>query len=469
MNGTVAPTVITSKEDVVGIINHSPQSPARMRLIGFIALGGFFVDAYDFTSLSAGASRLQAEFGLTSGQLGLTTAMTAVGALVGGLVGGYFVDRFGRLRMFILNLILFVFATLGAAFSPNYETLLVFRFLVGLGVGLDAPVALAFLVEFMAMSRKGKWTESAAALWAGAAVSGLLLALLFNSFGLGNSLWRWLIGFGAVPALVILLLRFRYMSESPMWAATQGDLRQAAEILTRMYHRPFTASATETAPVSDARAGFLTKFGTLFNRQFRARSILIAILSGMQAVQQNSVNFYMPIIIMAFFHSTYQISLLASVLTNTCGLLAALGAAFMAERLGLRRITIIGLFITSSILIILGFGGSAVPAAVAVALLALFTAGHNFGPGSTAQAMSVMSYPTQVRGLGGGLSQASNRAFSLIVLYGSPSLLAGLGLYHTLLILLIAPVIGLITLAVIRWEPVGVNPDQETEPAVTVA
>lgn len=466
MSGPETPTLITSRDDVVSIINHSPQSPGRMRLIGLIALGGFFVDAYDFTSLSAGATRLQAQFGLSSGQLGLATAMTAVGALIGGLAGGYFVDRFGRLRMFILNLLLFVFATLGAAFSPNYEVLLSFRSLVGFGVGLDAPVALAFLVEFMAMSRKGKWTESAAALWAGAAVVGLLLALLFNSFGLGNSLWRWLIGFGAVPALMILLLRFRYMAESPMWAAAQGDLKQAAAILTSMYGRPFSASADETAPARDFRAGFLAKFGVLFSRQFRARSVLVAVLSGMQAVQQNSVNFYMPIIIMAFFHSTFQVSLLASVLTNACGMAAALVAAGMSERLGLRRISITGLCATAAILAILGFGGSAVPAGAAIALLALFTAFHNFGPGSTAQAMSVMSYPTQVRGLGGGLSQASNRAFSLVVLYASPSLLAGLGLYRTLLILLIAPVAGLITLAFIRWEPVGANPDSEAGKAM---
>jgi MFS transporter, putative metabolite transport protein len=456
---TTTATVIRSKDDVVDIINNSPKSPHRMRIVGFIALGGFFVDAYDFTSLSAGAARLQADFGLTAEQLGLATAVTALGALVGGLAGGYFVDRFGRMRMFILNLILFVLATLGAALSPNLEVLVVFRFLIGFGVGLDVPVALAFLVEFMAMKNKGKWTESAAALWAGAAIFGLLLALLFDTLGFGDNLWRLLIGFGAVPALIILLLRFKYMAESPMWLATQGDLDGAAKVLSKMYRQSYVAGEPTVAASAGAHQGFLRKFAVLFSRPFRARSILIAILSGMQAVQQNSVNFYMPIIVVALFHASYQTSLLTSVGTNACGLVAALIAAYTADRLGLRRITIIGLCATTLILLILGFTGAAMPAIIAVALLALFTGFHNFGPGSTAQAMSVMSYPTQIRGLGGGLSQASNRTFSLIILYSSPILLSTLGLYTTLLILAIAPIIGLIALAFIRYEPIGKAPD----------
>lgn len=459
MADVASATVIRSKDDIVAIINNSPNEPKRMRMVGFIALGGFFVDAYDFTALSAGAAPLAADLGLEPFQLGLATAITALGALFGGLLGGYFVDRFGREKMFVINMILFVGAALGAAFSPNLGALLVFRLLIGFGVGLDVPVALAFLAEFMSMRNKGKWTESAAAIWAGAAIFGLLFALLLSSLGLGDNVWRYLVGFGAVPATIILILRFKHMHESPMWLATQGDLPGAAKVLTKIYGREFVVDAADTRSTSSKKPTFFSQFGVLFSRKFRARSFLIATLSGMQAVQQNSVNFYMPIIVVALFQVSYETSLLTSVGTNLCGLVAALVAAHFAARLGLRRISIIGLCATTTILLVLGLSGENMPAFIGVGLLALFTAFHNFGPGSTAQSMSVLSYPTEVRGVGGGLSQASNRTFSLIMLYSSPILLSTLGLYTTLLILAIAPILGLVALMIVRYEPVGDSPD----------
>src|SRR4051812_48650679 len=101
------PELIGSKDDVIRVINESEHQPTRSRMIGFIALGGFFLDAYDFTSLSAGAAQMQKEFGLSASQLGLVTGVMAFGAILGALSGGYFVDRFGRLRMFMVNLALF--------------------------------------------------------------------------------------------------------------------------------------------------------------------------------------------------------------------------------------------------------------------------------------------------------------------------------------------------------------------------
>jgi MFS family permease len=455
--------LIRTKDDVVRVINESADAP-HSRMIGFIALGGFFLDAYDFTSLSAGSVQMKSEFGLSASQLGLVTAVMAFGAIVGALSGGYFVDRFGRLRMFIVNLLLFVLATLGAAFAPNYETLIVLRLLIGIGVGLDVPVAMAFLVEFMATKKKAKWVESAAALWSAATICGLLVALLLNALGAGNSLWRWEVGLGALPAVVILLLRFKYMAESPMWAATKGDLAEAARILSITYARPFElAPDAVAAPQAEMPRNPFRPFGQLFAGEFRKRTILISVISAAQSVQFSSVGFYLPLIVFSFFHSSFAVSLLASVFANACGLCAALLAANFADRLGLRRLTIIGFSGVAVVLVVLGLVGHLIPPLLGVVLLAFFIGAHTFGPGSTAQSMSAMSYPTRVRGVGAGLSQASNRTGSLIALYGVPVLLSAFGLYHALLILLVAPAIGLIVLAVIKWEPVGNVSEDEPE------
>src|SRR5437588_5350009 len=154
-----APGVVTlrSVDDVVRVvdaaIDHSdPEALRRARrrtlLVIIIALGGVFVDAYDMTSLSVGAIQLRDEFHLSGTQVGLLSSTMAISALFGALIGGYFVDKLGRKRMYLLDLWFFVLSAIGAALAPNLTVLIVFRLLMGLGVGLDFPVALSFLAEF---------------------------------------------------------------------------------------------------------------------------------------------------------------------------------------------------------------------------------------------------------------------------------------------------------------------------------
>jgi putative MFS transporter len=458
-------TMIRSRDDVIRAVDESPRHSGLTRMIGIIALGGFFIDAYDFTSLSAGAVQLKQEFALTDLTFGAVTAVMALGAILGAIFGGYFVDRFGRLRMFMVNILLFVVATLGAALAPNYGVLIVFRFLIGLGVGLDVPVAMAFLAEFMAMKKKGRWVELAAAMWSAATITGLLVALVLNAAGVGQELWRWAVGIGAVPAVVVLVLRHRYMSESPMWAAGRGDLHEAARILTKITGRPFEADPDAAAvAVRQSRPdGFLAVFRTLFSVRFRARSILVAVMSAAQSVQFSSVGFYMPLIVFSFLMQDVQTSLLASIGSNACGLVAALLAGQVVNRLGLRTLSIIGFTGVGLILVILGFFGPSLPVLIGLALLALFVGFHTFGPGSTAQSIAALSYPTEIRGAGSGLSQAANRAGSLLALYLVPVLLGTFGLYSTFFFLLAAPVVGLVALLVVKWEPIGRNVDGDAE------
>jgi len=150
------PLAIRRFEDVLHFINGADHR--RKQGGGFVvllALGGIFTDAYDFTSLGIGAVQLREQFDLTPLMLGTLTAIMAVGALFGGLFGGYYTDRLGRFKMFFVNMLLFVVATLVAALAPNYTVLLIARFFMGVGVGLDFPVAMAFIAEYNSVERKG--------------------------------------------------------------------------------------------------------------------------------------------------------------------------------------------------------------------------------------------------------------------------------------------------------------------------
>jgi MFS family permease len=148
--------VIRNSRDVLDFINRADER--RRQGAGFVAvlaLGGIFTDAYDFTSLGIGAVQLRQQFHLSPLALGTLTAIMALGALFGGLFGGYLTDRLGRFRMFFVNMLLFVVATLVAAVASGYGVLLAARFFMGIGVGLDFPVAMAFIAEYNSVHRKG--------------------------------------------------------------------------------------------------------------------------------------------------------------------------------------------------------------------------------------------------------------------------------------------------------------------------
>src|SRR5580698_5281701 len=146
--------VLRSARDVTEFVNTQPTSQGAW-LVVLVALGGVFVDAYDFTSLGIGVPQLKAQFGLSPFAVGSVTAAMAFGAFIGALLGGYYTDKVGRFKMFLLDLVFLVIAAIGAALSTDLIVLLCFRFLMGIGVGLDFPVALSFIAEFVNSRKKG--------------------------------------------------------------------------------------------------------------------------------------------------------------------------------------------------------------------------------------------------------------------------------------------------------------------------
>ncbi|GBR23488.1 sugar transporter [Kozakia baliensis NRIC 0488] len=229
--------VIRSADDISAIVNRGPAGKGHANVIVLLALGGVFLDAYDLTTLSYGIGDVQKHFGLTTTQTGFVAAAMNAGTVAGSIFGGWLTDRIGRYAVFMADMACFVIAALVAGFAPTATILIAARFAMGFGVGMDLPVAMAFLSEFSKLSGKGSKASRAAAwcpTWYAASSLCFLLVFALNAVipaGHPDWLWRASLAFGALPALTIILVRSRYMSESPIWIARNGDLRRAAEIL----------------------------------------------------------------------------------------------------------------------------------------------------------------------------------------------------------------------------------------------
>jgi MFS family permease len=463
--------LLRSVDDVVRIVDATTKhaDPAAQRkarrmtmLVMIIALGGVFVDAYDFTSLGIGAIQLREEFNLTATEVGALSSTMAFSALFGALVGGYFVDKLGRKRMFLLDLWFFVFSAIGAALAPNLVVLLFFRLLMGLGVGLDFPVAMSFVAEFSDRAHRGRFVNLSYLNWYLAAIVGFIASYVGYELGAGEHLWRLAVGFGAVPALILLTMRNRYMLESPLWAAHRGDLHEAADILRRTRNLKVEVAPDATAAHTGSCLTMTETARIIFSPRYRGRATLAAVISSLQSIEYYAVIFYLPVISQMIFGRSLLKAILGGIAFSFVGLLGSAFQALVCDRTGIRPLTLGGSFLAAAALLGIALGHAIDNLVLEAVMVGVFMVGHTVGPGPQGMAYGTLSFPTAIRGSAVGWTQGMLRVGSILGFFFFPVMLTAFGFTATFALLAVVPfVIAVVTLA-ISWEPIGVDIEAES-------
>ncbi|CAD6546286.1 MFS transporter [Paraburkholderia metrosideri] len=469
-----AKPVIRRASDVSDLVNRGAAAGSNARIVVAIALGGVFLDAYDLGALAFGLKDVAREFSLTPAGTGLVASAITFGAIFGAFFGGFLTDKIGRYRVFMADMFFFVVAALACAFAPNAWVLGGARFVMGLGVGIDLPVAMAFLAEFSRLSGRGN-KASRIATWcpvwyAAISISYLLVLGFYSTLPASHSglLWRLILGFGAVPALIIIAVRSRYISESPVWAANQGDLEGAARILKRSYG--IDADVVQDADAADrapARTASWRNYGALLRGVYLKRTVLATVTGIASAFAYNAVAFGLPVIISSFLAQSMLTTILASLALNLgFAFVGGLIAVRIVPTVGAWKLTVLGYTLQLIALVglaIVGRPASTPEVVAAVALLATFLLGQGVGPGSHTMTFASLSYPTSLRGVGVGFNQTLMRASSAASLFLFPVLAAALNT-RVFWIIAFAPLCGLLALLAVRWEPSGYDVDAEDFP-----
>jgi MFS transporter, putative metabolite transport protein len=457
---------IQRSADIFRYVNALPSGSAGSGFVILVALGSIFVDFYDLGAFSIGAVQLNSELHLTGTGLSLLTAAAPAGAIIGGLIGGRLTDRVGRLPMLLIDLLLFVACALGSALAPNAIVLGLFRLGVGLGIGLDVPVALAFVAESRGLRNKSRILNS----WQMISTGGTVLLYLLMSGMLhlvgADSLWRWAVGFGALFALIVLVLRFALLAESPLWLAAEGRLSEAVDLLNSRFRANLILVSVEDDPpqASASRAarqarGALSSYLALFQQPGRLRTTMISLVAFTEAAEYFAIGFYTPVIVQTLLGKNLLHTLLGSAAISAIGGLGALACFLLTERIGFRGVGRLGFSLTLGCLLVVGAAGKSLPVLIGALFIAIFNFGHQVGPGAIAASMGSLSYPTEVRGTAGGWTQAMIRTGTLVGTFVFPLLLSSLGLYRAVLVIAAAPLTGLITVVTMRWDPVGQDVD----------
>ncbi len=207
-----------------------------------VALGiTWILDGLEVTLAGSVAAALQTSprLHLSAEQVGLTGSAYLAGAVLGSLFFGHLTDRLGRKKLFNVTLGVYLVATAATAFSWDFYSFLLFRFLTGAGIGGEYSAINSAIQELIPARLRGR-TDLAinGSFWVGAAGGALLSVWLLDPHVLGPDLgWRVAFGSGAVLGLVILYLR-RFLPESPRWLMLHGrpgDAATYALVLTRFY------------------------------------------------------------------------------------------------------------------------------------------------------------------------------------------------------------------------------------------
>ena len=173
---------------------------------------GWMLDIMDLMLFAMMIKYISADLAFDKGVAGLIASMTLLATAVGGLVFGFLADRLGRTRSMVLSILCYSLGTALCGFSQTVTQLLIFRFILGLGVGGEWSAGATLITETWPAEHRGKvmaWVQSAFAL--GYALAALIAALVLPYFG-----WRWAFAVGLLPAMFAFWVR-RHTPESSIW------------------------------------------------------------------------------------------------------------------------------------------------------------------------------------------------------------------------------------------------------------
>ena len=386
---------------------------------------GWALDAMDVGLISYVMAALAATWKLENTQLSWIGSIGFVGMMIGASVGGLLADRLGRRNVFALTLLVYGLATGAAAFSTGIAMLIVLRFIVGLGLGAELPVASTLVSEYAPQRIRGRmvvWLES---FWA----VGWIMAALLGYFLVPRQIggwpgWRWALLVGIVPAFYALVVRHG-LPESVRFLESKGRLAEAERSVRQFESQSnvappagFEVAVTETPlSIEPSRERI-----SIFSPSLRKRTIALWSVWFFVNLSYYGAFTWLPTLLFRQGHSLVR-SFEYTLIITLAQLPGYAVAAWLIEKWG-RRPTLATFLLGSGVAAGL-FGLQSSTAGILLAGMALSF--FNLGAWGALYAIGPEIYPTAMRGTGTGAAAAAGRVAAIIAPLGVPFLLAGGG------------------------------------------
>ncbi|MFC1400420.1 MULTISPECIES: sugar porter family MFS transporter [Streptacidiphilus] len=378
-------------------------NPATLYFFG--ALGGILF-GYDLGIISGILVVINKVWSLTGFEKGVVTASLSVGAMIGAGLAGRLCNRVGRRRTIMAAGGVVILGTVACSLAPNFDSLVGFRTVLGVGIGLSSATVPTYISELAPARIRG----AMGALNQIFIVSGILIAFLVSYWLQPHHLWRWMFAGAIVPA-AILIIGLTLLPETPRWLLNTGKEDEARAVLASTHGREGddidaeVASIREVIALDSQQSGRIRDLGAAWVRPMLFVALLLAV--GQQFSGVNAINAYFPTMLISLGF-TANTALLSAIILGITKLAFTAWVVFVVDRWGRKPLLLIGnvvMVVTLGLTgwVILNVHDKNTLGTLAVILLVLYLAGYELGWGAVVWVMMAEVFPLKVRSIGMGV------------------------------------------------------------------
>jgi MFS transporter, PHS family, inorganic phosphate transporter len=423
---------------------------------------GFFTDAYDLFIIGVALTLLKPIWHLSAVQVSVLGSSSLLAAAVGAVIFGRVADVLGRKRIYGLEVLVLAAGAIASAFAPSFWWLVVFRFILGVGIGGDYPVSATIMSEYAGTKVRGLLVSLVFAMQGVGLIVGPLVAIALLAAGVSNDLaWRIMLALGAIPALSVYYMR-RTMNETPRFAALAGAMKDAQHAAGRALGAHNEPSPDE-GPKRDHK-NLLAELSVYVKDRVMLRWLIGA-----------SVAWFL--LDVAYYGNTLSSPLVvkainphASLITNTAITLAIfavaafpgyLVAAISMDRLGRKVIQGLGFLLMGlafAAMALLPGGAQAVVPFILLYGVSYFFA--EFGPNTTTFVYPAEIFPARIRTTSHGITATCGKIGAFLGTFMFPLLMAHYGLPGAMGTVSAVAILGLLVTWWLLPEPKGESLEQ---------
>lgn len=399
-------------------LDQLPFTPKHRKVLVGSGLG-WALDAMDVGLVSFVVAALAVSWQLESNETSWIVSAGFIGMAIGASLGGLLADRIGRRNVFALTLIVFGIATGLSALSWSVAALIVFRFIAGLGLGSELPIASTLVSEFAPSRIRGRVVVILEAFWA----VGWLVAALIGYFvvPVSDNGWRWALAIGAVPALYAVIVRWG-LPESVRFLEAKGRHAEAEQIVVEFEESADGVRVPSETAEADPELVTGSAVGSLFTDGRAVRTSALWVVWFCVNFSYYGAFIWIPSILYASGYDLVR-SFGFTVIITLAQLPGYLAAAWLVEAWGRRPTLATFLIGSAASAVLFGTATSETQIILFGSLLSFF----NLGAWGALYAITPEMYPTAIRATGAGWAAGFGRIASIIAPLLVPRLLDSQG------------------------------------------
>lgn len=398
----------SSVDGIVARIERLPTSWWQIKTRIIVGTATFF-DAFDALAIASVLPVIAPLWKLAPQQIGWLISAGFLGQLLGALVFGWVAERHGRITAMVWSIALFSVMSLVCALAWDYNSLLAFRTMQGIGLGGEVPVAAVFISELARAQGRGRFVL----LYELVFPVGLVAASLAGLWVVPHLGWPYMFAIGALPGFLALVLR-RLLPESPRWLAVRGRLAQAEAAMAQIESETRKATG-EPLPAPKPVVSTLDKPASLtdlFGPFYLRRTLVVWVIWFCAYFVNYGLSIWLPTVYRTVFKLPLDQSLRYGLITQAVGLIGTLICALAIDHVGRRPWFALSFVGAAAALAVL----ASTPTPTAQQVLTYMTIAYFFVSSINigVYLYTPELYPTRVRALGVGTATAWLRLASII-------------------------------------------------------